>query len=47
MKMLVGVKMDNRCMGIRGSVMGDFNLRDHVMHICVIGVNESDSLIPE
>ena len=45
--MLVGAKMDNRCMGVRGSVVWDFNLRDHVMHISVIGVNESDSLIPK
>ena len=45
--MLVGVKMNNRCMGVRGSVVRDLNLGDHVMHICVIGVNESDSLIPE
>ena len=47
MKVLVSVKMNNRCMCVRGSVVGDFNLGDHVMHICVIGVNESDSLIPE
>ena len=45
--MLVGVKMNNRCMGVRGSVVGNFNLGDHVMHICIIGVNESDSLSPE
>jgi hypothetical protein len=45
--MLVGVNMNNRCMGVRGSVVGDFNLGDHVMYICVIGVNKSDSLIPK
>jgi hypothetical protein len=45
--MLVGAEMDNRCMGVRGSVVWDFNLRDHVMHICIIGVNESNSLIPK
>ena len=45
--MLIGVKMNNRCMGVRGSVVGDFNLGDHVMHICVIGINKSDSLIPK
>ena len=47
MEMLVGAKLNNRCMGVRGSVVGDFDLGNHVMHICVIGVNESDSLIPE
>ena len=45
--MLVGVKMNDRCMGVRGSVVGYFNLGDHMMHICVIGINESDSLIPK
>ena len=45
--MLVSVKMNNRCMGVRGSVVGDFNLGDHVVHICVIWVNKSDSLSPE
>ena len=34
--MLVSVKMNYRCMGVRRSVMEDFNLGDHVMHICVI-----------
>ena len=45
--MLVGGKMDNRCMGVRRSIVGDFNLGNHVMHVRVIGINESDSLIPE
>jgi len=45
--MLVGAKMYDRCLGVRGSVVRNFNLGNHMMHICVIGVNESDSLIPK
>lgn len=47
MKMLVGAKRNGRCVGVRGSVMRDFNLGGHVMHVCVIGINERDGLIPE